>query len=340
MTIPHNPRSITRADVARYAGVSTAVVSYVVNGGPRPVAPATASKVRDAMRVLQYRPNLNARALKSGNSKTLGLVMIDSLNPYFTELGLAIEAAAAARGQRMLVADSHDDPVLEHQLVAELLGRRVDGLLLISSMRRNISSGSPWLDGTPLVLLDCPGPIPGYHTIGPNAHAGALTAVRHLIQVHSRRRVGLVVGPGDFAAPDPRTRGWERGLEEAGLPRGPLAVDDWNAAGGYRAAQVLLASSPAPDSIFVSCDAQAVGVLHALHEAGIDVARDCPVVSFDGTQSSGWTWPSLTSARQPVDSMAQKALELVHAPATPPTHHTFDTELIIRASCGCNSSAA
>ncbi|MGV8845704.1 LacI family DNA-binding transcriptional regulator [Tessaracoccus sp.] len=340
MTIPHHPRNITRADVARYAGVSTAVVSYVVNGGPRPVAPETALRVQDAMRILQYRPNLNARALKSGSSRTLGLVMIDSLNPFFTELGLAIEAAAASRGQRMLVADSHDDPHLEQQLVAELLGRRVDGLLLISSMRRNISSGSPWLDGTPLVLLDCPGPVPGYHTIGPNSQGGAFSAVNHLVQHHSRRRVGLVVGPEDVAAPDPRARGWERSLQEAGLPRGPVAVDDWNAAGGYRAARALLANSPAPDSMFVSCDAQAVGVLHALHEAGIDVTRDCPVVSFDGTKSSGWTWPSLTSARQPVDAMAEKALQLVHAAATPPIHHTFDTELIIRTSCGCNPSTA
>ncbi len=335
MIIPSSPRSVTRSDVARYAGVSTAVVSYVVNGGPRSVAPETAARVRDAMRVLRYQPNLNARALKSGRSQTLGLVMPDSMNPFFTELSLAIESSAAERGQRMLVADSHGDTELEQQLVAELLGRRVDGLLLVSSSRRNSPSAPFPAHGTPLVLLDCSGPVAGHHSIGPDAFAGAITAVEHLIDEHARRRVAFIIGEG-FGTPDPRQLGWERCLQDAGLPRGPIAVADWTAAGGYRAAKDLLTHSPAPDSIFVGSDAQSVGVLHALHEASIDVGRDCSVVSFDGTQYSGWTWPPLTSVRQPLESMAERALELVHAPSTAPAHHTFDVNLIVRASCGCH----
>ncbi len=334
MSIPS--RNVTRADVARYAGVSTAVVSYVVNGGPRPVAAETAAKVRDAMHVLRYQPNLTARALKSGSNQTLGLVLIDSMNPFFTELTLAIEAAAAAHGQRMLVSDSHGDPDLEDKLVADLLGRRVDGLLLVSSFRRDSPSVPRPIDNTPLVLLDCPAPIPGQHTIGPDALGGAVSAVGHLIREHGRRVVGLIVGAEGFATPDPRELGWETALREAGLPRGPVAVDDWTSAGGYRATKKLLTGSPTPEGIFVSSDAQAVGVLHALHEAGVDVVRDCPVVSFDGTQSGSWTWPPLTSARQPVVAMAEKALELVHDRSLPPSHHMFDVDLVIRTSCGCH----
>ena len=333
MLIPH--RNVTRVDVARYAGVSTAVVSYVVNGGPRQVSPDTAAKVREAMRVLRYQPNLNARALKRGSSQMLGLILIDSMNSFFTELTLAIEAAAAARGQRILAADSHGDPDLEEQLMTELLGRRVDGLLLVSSFRRDAAGAPRPDDGTPVVLLDCPAPVPGWHTIGPDARSGAVSAVQHLISEHRRRRVGMVIGPEGFATPDPRELGWQRCLQEAGLPRGPIAVDEWSPAGGYRATRELLGVSPVPDSIFVSSDAQAVGVLHALHEAGVDVIRDCPVVSFDGTQSGSWTWPTLTSARQPVEAMAERALELVHDKSSPPSHHMFDVDLVIRASCGC-----
>lgn len=340
MAISKDHRSVTRADVARYAGVSTAVVSYVVNNGPRPVAPETAARVREAVRVLRYRPNLNARALKQGNSHTLGLVMIDSLNPFFAELGKAIEGAAAAHGQRMLVADSHDDPELEKQLVTELLGRRVDGLLLVSSLRRTNASTVLPVEGTPVVLLDCLSPIHGYHTIGPDALGGAVTAVRHLVHDHGRRHVALVIGPENVAAPDARGLGWERTLQDAGLPQGPKVVDDWTAAGGHRAARTLLAGTAPLDSIFVSSDAQAVGVLHALHEAGIDVPRDCPVVSFDGTQYSGWAWPPLTSVRQPVEAMAQTALKLIHNPTTPPVDHRFETELIVRTSCGCHGGTA
>lgn len=340
MTNPNSHRKVTRTDVARYAGVSTAVVSYVVNNGPRKVAPQTAAKVRDAMHALRYQPNLNARALKRGSSQTLGLVMIDSLNPFFAELSSAIERSAGTRGQRLLVADSHGDPELEEQLVQELLGRRVDGLLLVSSFRRS-NPTAPWAESdTPVVLLDCPAPIPGRHTIGPDAFVGALRAVEHLVREHGHTSVGLVIGPEGFATPDPREVGWEAALRESGLSRGPVAIDDWNAAGGYRAMKKLLDGTPVPDSVFVSSDAQAIGVLHALHEAGMDVARDCPVVSFDGTQSASWLWPSLTSVRQPVDAMADKALELVRAPETPPTHHKFTADLIVRHSCGCPSGIA
>lgn len=335
MTGVGSARRTTRADVARQAGVSTAVVSYVVNDGPRPVAPATAERVRDAMRILRYQPDLNARALKRGKSQTLGFVLPGSLNPFFLELTNAVESAAARRGHRLLVADSHGSPELEEQLVSELMGRRVEGLLLVSSFRRSTPSSPLPVHETPLVLLDCPGPVPGLHTIGPDALEGAAVAVGHLIHTHGRRRVGLILGLG-FGTPDPRRLGWERALRDAGLPPGPIATADWTPEGGYMAAVELLAGPEAPDSIFVTSDSQALGTLRALHQAGLDVGRDVPVVSFDGTQSSRWAWPSLTSVRQPLEAMAEEALNIVHSPSTPPRHHPFNVDLIIGTSCGCH----
>ncbi len=326
---------VTRADVAREAGVSTAVVSYVVNNGPRPVAGETAERVRAAMTALHYQPNLNARALKRGRSQTLGLVVVDSLNPFFTELSLALEQAAAERGHRMLVAESHGDPDIEDQLVRELTGRQVDGLLLVSSFRRH-DHGAPFSsDSTPTVFLDSPGPLPGRHTIGPDAAAGARTAVQHLIGVHGRASVGLVIGPGRVATPDPRETGWRRALAEVGIPAGRLVVDDWSNAGGYRAVRRLINDDDQPDGLFISSDVQAVGALRALHEAGVDIARECPIVSFDGTRAGSYTWPALTSARQPVTEMARTALELIERPQLAVGHHSFAVELLVRDSCGC-----
>ena len=102
-------RRVIRADVARAAGVSTAVVSYVMNGGPRPVAPETAARVRAAMDDLGYRPNHAARTLNLGTTRTIGLVLQDTLNPYFAEFAGEIDRAARERGFGVLAAESHGD---------------------------------------------------------------------------------------------------------------------------------------------------------------------------------------------------------------------------------------
>ena len=99
-------RAVTRADVARYAGVSTAVVSYVVNGGPRAVAPQTAARVREAIDLLNYRPNVHAQALRRGSTHVIGLVLSDPGNPFFTEFAAAIGTEAARYDRALMMATS------------------------------------------------------------------------------------------------------------------------------------------------------------------------------------------------------------------------------------------
>ena len=124
VTVPHSPASarptITRKDVARLAGVSTAVVSYVVNGGPKRVSPVTAAKVREAISALGYRPNAAARALKLGSSEMLGMVVPDTTNPFFATLARAVEEAAAARGYALLLANSGHVPTVDVNSCADM----------------------------------------------------------------------------------------------------------------------------------------------------------------------------------------------------------------------------
>jgi LacI family transcriptional regulator len=327
---------VTRADVARYAGVSTAVVSYVVNGGPRPVAPETQRRVREALEVLNYRPNLSARALKMGSSDTIGLILADSLNPFFAEFTLAIAQAAEARGHRLLIADSRSSRDTERELVEDLLARQVDGLLFATSTVGLDPMAGLRLYGVPSVLIDSAGPVPGRTTIGPGAADGAATLVRHLVQVHGRTRIALAIGAeGGFGDPDPRTWGWQTALGELGLPKGPLVSTRWSREGGYRAGLELLKSDPLPDAVFACSDLMAVGLLRALHEAGVSVPGDVAVVSFDGTAESEFSWPPLTVMRQPIQEMAQAAVDLIDSTSSAPAHHEFPMELIVRASCGC-----
>lgn len=152
---------VTRADVAREAGVSTAVVSYVVNGGPRPVAAETATRVREAMASLGYQPDLTARALTRGSSQTLGLILMDALNPFFAELHQELERAATARGFHLIVGESHGDAQVEQDLITELIGRRVDGLLLMSSGERWRDEPVPHPGAPVTVHLDTAGALAG-----------------------------------------------------------------------------------------------------------------------------------------------------------------------------------
>src|SRR6478609_2567540 len=328
------PKAITRDDVARYAGVSTAVVSYVVNDGPRPVAAATAARVREAIDLLGYRPNAAARALKVGSSRLLALVVPDSSNPFFAEFALEIEKVATEHGLALLVANSKADTAFEARLLADLAARQVDGLIVAGA------AGPPAHDGrsrmsTPTVYIDCALPVPGHRTLGPDAFDGARQAVEHLLGVHHHHTVALVIGVGAGSSTDQREAGWQQALEDADRPPGPVVRVPFTRDGGYRAGLRLFRSRPLPDAVFASNDIQAVGLMRAAHELGIRVPDEVAVVAFDCTQESEYCWPPLTSARQPVKEMAEAAVRTVLDEPTAPTHRIFPVDLVVRRSCGC-----
>jgi LacI family transcriptional regulator len=325
---------VTRADVARVAGVSSAVVSYVVNDGPRPVAIATAARVRQAMELLGYRPNGSARALRLGRTHTFGLVMADALNPFFAEYTAELVKAADARGWRLLIADSRNDET-EAAIVEEFVARQVDGLLFASSFARFDRTGSLQAAGIPTVLIDCPGPVPGRRTVGTDAGGAAELLVAHLV-AHGRRRIGLVVGDQGFGDPDPRERGWRRALRSARLPDGPIIRVPFSREGGYAGGHALLEQDSGLDAVFASSDLQGVGLVLALHERGVRIPEDIAVVTFDGTKESEFCWPPLTVARQRLPELAAAAIGLMDSPdLASGTHIQLEADLILRESCGC-----
>ncbi|MGB7963943.1 MAG: LacI family DNA-binding transcriptional regulator [Propionicimonas sp.] len=330
--------AVTREDVAQLAGVSTAVVSYVVNNGPRPVAPNTAKRVREAMDLLGYRPNASARALRRGKTETIGLVLGDSLNPFFTQYTFELVKAAAERGMRLLIGDSRQDEQLESEIVDEMIERQVDGLLFATPYSRVDTTGGPHAAGIPTVLIDCPGPIAGQRTVGSAATPGAQGLVRHLVD-HGRRRIGLVIGDKGFGNPDPRKHGWRLALRAAGLAEGPIATAPFTREGGYASGLALLHSGFDIDAVFASNDLQAIGLVRALHEHGVRIPEDLAVVSFDGTKESEYCWPPLTVAQQDLTTLAAAAVDLLTTPRIDRgTHIEVPTILRIRASCGCENT--
>ena len=327
---------VTRTDVARYAGVSSAVVSYVVNDGPRPVAAATAARVRQAIEVLGYRPNGSARALRRGVSDIIGLVLPSSNNPFFAELGLEIQRLAADTNRSVLMGSTMGRQRQGDKMIERLLSQQVEGIIV----RSDAANRDPFVNiraDVPCVLLDTSVPIPGRRTVGSDLRRGADELVEHLVTTHGLTRIGLVIGEDPSGLADPRELGWRDVQRRHGLPEGPIARGSFGRDGGYDAMMRMLGKKP--QAVFASSDQQAVGVLRALHESGVRVPDDVAVVSFDGTVESEYTWPPLTVARQPVAEIAAEAFRLITEDGPDELFRLFPTQLIIRTSCGCHPAS-
>jgi LacI family transcriptional regulator len=314
---------VTRNDVAQYAGVSTAVVSYVVNDGPRPVASDTRERVLEAIRALGYRPNATARALRTGLTRTLGLITPDGGNPLFAELAKAIDKAAAERGYVVLQTSADGDAEIERAKVAELLARRVSGLLLVAS------SVQHELPEVPVVAINRE--LAGISSVRPDYREGARRGVEHLMG-HGHRRIGLIVGGPDRSE---RELGYRDALQTKGLVGGPLVRAEFSRRGGYEAMRELLAEPDRPTAVFASSDLQGIGVLKAIHEAGLRIPEDIAVVAFDGTAETEFSWPPMTVVRQPLELMAGEAVRRLVEGESKVESLSCRTELVVRASCGC-----
>ncbi|MQA01613.1 MAG: substrate-binding domain-containing protein [Streptosporangiales bacterium] len=334
---------VTRRDVARLAGTSEAVVSYVLNDGPRGVAPATRERVLAAIAELGYRPNAVARSLRMQRTMTFGLVVPDNSNPFFAELARSIEEVGFEYGYTMLLGNATDDMQRETTYVRALLDRQVDGLMVAPAHGANTWAAELEEASVPRLILDRELPIPNATHILVDNEAGGYLATKHLLE-HGRRRIGCLAG---FAGAHPtvdRVAGWQRALTEAGVDAAamPTAHLPFGRLHGYRGGRELLAGCR-PDALFVASDEQAIGVMRAAAELGLKVPDDVAICSFDGIEASGYTVPALTTVRQPVEAIGRHAVEWLVSQVSSPKEEArrlvLDTALVTRGSCGCPDPA-
>jgi LacI family transcriptional regulator len=309
------------------------VVSYVLNDGPRPVAPATRARVLDAVRELKYRPDGRARTLRLGSSRTIGVVVPDGANPFFAELGSAIEAAAFRRGYGALVCTTANDPERELAYVRGMAERRVDGLVFVSSEGRHGVDDLLDLD-IPVVALDRLAGDAPISTVQTRNELGALHGTQHLI-AHGHRRIAFLGGP-DITVTAARRSGWVEALARAGLEPSVEVLAPFTFAGGCDSVAELFADRDTrPTAILVCSDVQAIGMVKGLHDAGLRVPQDVAVLSFDGTMAGQYAIPSLTTIAQPVAQFAERAVALLLDTPGAVEHVLLDSALEVRRSCGC-----
>jgi LacI family transcriptional regulator len=343
MSGPPRPRRVGITDVARHAGVSLGTVSHVLNH-PDKVAPATRARVQRAIEELDYVRSESARHLRSGRGRTVGVVVLDMRNPFFTDLARGAQDAAADAGLQVILCNTDEDPDREDAHLASLVEQGTLGILVIPSDTDTERYGLLRRQSVPFVFVDRTVDEPIACSVGVDDLAGAESAIHHLLGL-GHRRIAMVIGPRRLSQVHDRVAGAHRAVGSAGLPHDTITLIECSAltfADGRDAAQRLLGATPRPTAVFCANDLIALGVLQVMTERGIKVPDEISLVGYDDIEFAGAAAVPLTSVRQPSTRIGRVALELLLAEVREQEegagheHHrvVFTPELVVRRSSG------
>ena len=327
----------TMKDVARLAGVSTSTVSHVINKN-RFVSDAIADKVNAAVEQLNYAPSALARSLKLNQTRTIGMLLTASSNPFYAEVVRGVERSCYERGYSLILCNTDGDAERMNRSLETLLQKRVDGLLLMCTENHRPSKDAiSRYPSLPIVMMDW-SPFDGANdVIQDNALLGGEMATEYLI-LQGYRKIACITGPLDKTTAQERLNGYRQAMNKAGLVISPgyEVSGDFEFEGGVPAMEKLLSLPEPPHAVFAGNDAMAVGALRALHEKQIDVPKEMALISFDDTSITHYTYPTLTSIHVPTDQMAAMGLELLgrrlQNPDLAPQRVVVGTKLVLRQS--------
>jgi LacI family transcriptional regulator len=327
----------TIRDVARLAGVSIGTVSKALNASGR-LSAETRARVLKVAKAIDYRPNDLAQSLHRARSMTVGILSNDSFGRFAFPIVEALERRLFDHGIAVFMCNATDDPLRERRHIDQLLGKRVDGLVVTARRADRRSAVEPAARGLPVVYVFSQVENPDALCLLPDDEGGARLAVSHLAGL-GRKRIAHITGPARFEAVRLREMGWRKALAEAGLKAGDCRSGRWSEAFGREAAQDLFSRRrAAPDALFCGNDQIARGAVDALHEMGLAVPADIAVVGFDNwdvmVEASR---PPLTSVDMNLDALGREAgaslVEMMAGRALKGVRR-LPCSLVIRDSCG------
>lgn len=325
----------TIKDVAALAGISYTTVSHVLNK-TRPVSDEVRIKVEAAIQRLDYVPSAVARSLKAKTTATIGLLVPNSLNPYFAELARGIEDYCERNGYCVILCNSDDNPDKQRSYLRVLLEKRIDGLIVASA--GGDSGLAQGLAGvrTPMVIVDRGLEGLDADLVRIDHEYGAYLATRHLLEL-GHRDIAYIGGPAHTSVAQMRLAGFCRALKEAAVkvPSARILESDFTSPGGYQAAATLLEKSP-PSAIFAGNDMMGIGVLRAAAERNIRVPSELSVIGFDDIQMSRYVYPALTTVGQSIlqlgEMAAQALLRRIASPQLATGQRIVTPDIVLRES--------
>lgn len=329
-------KRITMADVARDAGVSQMTVSRVINNREGTSA-TTRRRVLDTIERLGYRPSGIARGLATNRTKTLGLIVPDVSNPFFSSVARGVEHVAHTAGYNVFLCNTEEDPERELAVLESLEEKQVDGLVLCSSRLGEDALRDLVARQRAVVLVNrrlSGGPV---RSALVDDEAGGRLAVEHLLRA-GHRRIGFLAGPPASHSGRERAKGYQAVLTAAGYHTGsslslPCSPD---VAGGARATRQFLAEHPDATALFCYNDLVAVGALQACAELGIRVPGEIAIIGHDDIMLAALVTPSLTTCRVPRYELGVEAVRLLLAQLQAQPGECDEivlrAELVVRAS--------
>ncbi|BCK25797.1 TPA: substrate-binding domain-containing protein [Vibrio cholerae] len=300
----------TMKDIARLAGVSTSTVSHVINKS-RFVSDEIAERVNNAAQQLNYAPSALARSLKMNRTKTIGMLVTTSTNPFFGEVVKGVERSCYHQGYNLILCNTEGDNQRMKASINTLLQKRVDGLLLMCSTlegeRLDVFDRYPDI---PIVVMDW-GPILfASDKIQDNSLQGGYMAAKHLIEC-GHKEIGCITGPLIRHQAQMRYEGYKRALAEAGIAINPdwIVESDFECEGGYQAFEKLYQRGKLPSALFVSNDMMAMGVIQAANQRGLRVPDDLSLIGYDDVHIAKFMTPALTTIHQPKYRLGKAAVD-------------------------------
>jgi DNA-binding LacI/PurR family transcriptional regulator len=329
----------TIKQVAALANVSTATVSYVLNGTGT-VTEAVRQRVLQAVAELDYQPSYAARSLRT-RSRTLGLVLSANpgrlADPLLAELLAGLTEAAAEQGYYLLLATAEAEQAEERLCQQLVRSGRVEGVVLLDALVDDPRAAFLRQHKVPHV---CAGPIPedqASPSVAVDGRAGAHMAVKHLLNM-GYRRIGLIALPSELADSEPRYLGYCDALEEHALEVDPQLIVEAGRAhsDGYEAMQELLSLPEAPDAVLACSDELAFGALHALQDRGINVGPEIGLMGWDDAPLAAYSNPPLTTLHASRHTfgreLARLLIESIEQKSTTISHSIIPMRLMIRRS--------
>ncbi|EMC3731497.1 substrate-binding domain-containing protein [Vibrio cholerae] len=327
----------TMKDIARLAGVSTSTVSHVINKS-RFVSDEIAERVNNAAQQLNYAPSALARSLKMNRTKTIGMLVTTSTNPFFGEVVKGVERSCYHQGYNLILCNTEGDNQRMKASINTLLQKRVDGLLLMCSTlegeRLDVFDRYPDI---PIVVMDW-GPILfASDKIQDNSLQGGYMAAKHLIEC-GHKEIGCITGPLIRHQAQMRYEGYKRALAEAGIAINPdwIVESDFECEGGYQAFEKLYERGKLPSSLFVCNDMMAMGVIQAASQRGLRVPDDLSLIGYDDVHIAKFMTPALTTIHQPKYRLGKAAVDTLlyrlENPDTTAQVVQLEPTLVVRSS--------